>query len=202
MVSKRCKQPLACYNNYIQNGRKAYPYSQCQNIAAMRQPHDSGSFPTWENTNPLYLQNSVCTCCCDTPQCNNFCPFVQDPETTSTMVETTSLLTSTTNVTTTSFVTTTAAPSTKIAPRITTSTIIATTTTGRTTTTAITSTIATTTVISTTYTTTAGTTPYTGPHSAPTVPTTTTDQASVFKLNRQTGNCSLNDWSQEISISA
>ena len=69
-ITKGCKQPLACWNNYIQNPRAAYPYTQCQNMAAFAVAGDSGSFPTWNNPNPQYLENSVCRCCCDTPLCN------------------------------------------------------------------------------------------------------------------------------------
>ena len=78
-VTKGCKQPLACFNNFIQNPRDAMPYSQCQNYGTFNkniQGKDSnGTFPNWVNPNPQYLTNSVCRCCCDTPFCNHRCPF-------------------------------------------------------------------------------------------------------------------------------
>uniref|UniRef100_H2YY53 Sushi domain-containing protein n=1 Tax=Ciona savignyi TaxID=51511 RepID=H2YY53_CIOSA len=46
-ISKRCKQALACDNNYIQNPRSAWFPSQCSD-----------------------KHGSVCRCCCDFDNCN------------------------------------------------------------------------------------------------------------------------------------
>nr|CAB3266737.1 sushi, von Willebrand factor type A, EGF and pentraxin domain-containing protein 1-like [Phallusia mammillata] len=48
-ISKRCKQPRACENNYIQNPRAAWYPSQCS---------------------PSFRANSVCRCCCQGDLCN------------------------------------------------------------------------------------------------------------------------------------
>ena len=61
-VSKQCKQPLACFNNFIQNPRDAFPWSQCQNLGTFNKDANlkdaNGTFPNWVNPNPLYLVNS------------------------------------------------------------------------------------------------------------------------------------------------
>ena len=68
-------------------------------MAVFAMKGDSGSFPSWINPNAMYLKNSVCTCCCDTPRCNNECPFTH-ATTTSDMKMTTAMTSASTFVTT------------------------------------------------------------------------------------------------------
>ena len=79
--TQMCKQPLACFNNFIQNPRDAFPYNQCQNLGTfnkdMEMKDANGTFPNWVNPNHMYLTNSVCRCCCDSPLCNHRCPFFE-----------------------------------------------------------------------------------------------------------------------------
>ncbi|XP_078481037.1 sushi, von Willebrand factor type A, EGF and pentraxin domain-containing protein 1-like isoform X3 [Ciona intestinalis] len=49
LISKKCKQPTACENNYLQNPRAAWYPSQCS---------------------PSHNMNSVCRCCCTGDLCN------------------------------------------------------------------------------------------------------------------------------------
>jgi len=62
MITKRCKQGLACHNNYIQNPRDAWEPTQCN----------------------AKIPSSVCRCCCnDEDGCNKFanedCNQINDP---------------------------------------------------------------------------------------------------------------------------